>query len=242
MTLRVGDGKNGNKAELWGYLRGDGGYSVDWGDGNIESVARKRRRKGINSLRPKHSYSKESISNNSTFEVTVSTEMDNLISFYADAGKMIIEDIDISQCQELEMLRTWDIIESLDITKNPNIREIFAGGGSVKSLDFSGSYGLERLEINGGDIQNLDLSNCASLSYIKIETIKGLELLNLSGCPRLCQMGLFKNLHLKEVFLHEKCRLVNFHLVGDFTEDTKDRIRAAWDNYKYTDLDMFNFL
>ncbi len=192
-------------------------------------------------MKLKHIYSIESITDDRTFEVTISTDRDNLYFFVADAGYMKIEAIDLSECQELETLRIWAMIESLDITKNPNIKSIYARRGSVQCLDFSKSSELEKLELEGGEIQSLDLTHCVKLSSLNIEEIKELEKLDLSRCPRLSQIRLFKNPHLTDVFLHEKCRLVNFYLVGEFSEDTKDRIRAAWDNYKYTDLEMYYF-
>ncbi len=241
MTLRVGDGKNGGKVELHARLLGEGGLSVDCGNEIVMADVRNKilpdnyAKKGERCLFINYEYPRKCKKNGDKFEMTISTENDNIVYFWAAHGGIIIENLDISGCQELEELEMSYGVQSIDISKNPRLRSIQAYGDSGNSMDFSESRQLEYLALEDSKKKCLNLLNCAKLDALSLSGNNELEMVDLSGCPMITQMEIVDNHLLRNVKLHKGCQLKRIYLKGCFSEETKDSIRAACDDIRFLD-------
>ena len=102
----------------------------------------------------------------------------------------MVTDVDIRECQSLEYLCSIWLIEKLDVTTNPGIKEIDVRGDAADLIDLSRSSELESLVCNYSNRESLNLSRCNKLTYLECV-----------GNSHLKKLAVNNNSMLKEVLL-----------------------------------------
>ncbi len=164
MKIRAINWTMGDVGHVWLQLK-DGECRVDWGDGHTSSIKAPPYQKEIGSewLYANHDYHKGCKENEEPFTICISSEEDNIVGFLAHSGDMMVESADLSMCQELEYLKSSYLVESLDVTTNPNIKSIDVCGDAANVIDLSKSVGLVDLRLNFSKRTSLDISKCPNL-------------------------------------------------------------------------------
>lgn len=93
----------------------------------------------------------------------------------------MVTDLELRECQSLEYLSASYLIEKLDITTNPGIKEINVCGDAADLIDLSRSFGLERLICSFSHRKSLNLSRCNKLTYLECEGNYDLKKLAVSN-------------------------------------------------------------
>lgn len=115
------------------------------------------------------------------FEITISSLEDNITGFRVSSGDMMVADVDLSECQSLEYIYSSWLIEKLDITTNPEIKEIDVSGDAADLVDLSQSTGLESLKCRFSKRKILNLSRCNRLVYLDCRNNHSLKKLAISN-------------------------------------------------------------
>ena len=115
------------------------------------------------------------------FEITISSLENNIIGFSVSSGDMMVADVDLSECQSLEYIYSSWLIEKLDITTNPAIKEIDVSGDAADLVDLSQSTGLESLTCRFCKRKTLNLSRCNRLVYLDCRNNYSLKKLAISN-------------------------------------------------------------
>ena len=93
----------------------------------------------------------------------------------------MVADVDLSDCQSLEYIYSGWLIEKLNITTNPGIKEIDVSGDAADLVDLSQSTGLERLTCRFSKRKILNLSRCNRLVYLDCRNNYSLKKLAISN-------------------------------------------------------------
>jgi hypothetical protein len=154
-----------------------GSCRIDWGDGKSTPLFTYKE----DWLSANHTYPPGCKISKEQFEITITSLEDNIIGFRADSGEMMVTDVDIRECQSLEYLSSSWLIEKLDITTNPAIKEIDVSGDAADLVDLSQSTGLESLTCRFCKRKTLNLSRCNRLVYLDCRNNYSLKKLAISN-------------------------------------------------------------
>ena len=167
MTVRAIDWSQGNVGHVHVLLDG-GSCRIDWGDGH-----KTRLETGMVTEQPEllyayHVYPSKCKATGTCYDITISSDEDNIVGIDADSGDMNVDDIDIRECQSIRYFCASHLISHFDLTGNPGIWQVDLEGESCAIADFSNSKELRTLRYRwatGGRI-SLDLSRCDNLEYL----------------------------------------------------------------------------
>ena len=126
MTVVPVDWTMGDVGHVYIKLR-RGSCRIDWGDGKSTPLFTYKE----DWLSANHTYPPGCKISKEQFEITITSLEDNIIGFRADSGEMMVTDVDIRECQSLEYLCSSWLIEKLDVTTNPGIKEIDVRGDAA---------------------------------------------------------------------------------------------------------------
>ena len=176
MTVVPVDWTMGDVGHVYIKLR-KGSCRIDWGDGKSTTLFTYKE----DWLSANHTYPPGCKISKEQFEITITSLEDNIIGFRADSGEMMVTDVDLRECQSLEYLCSSWLIEKLDITTNPEIKEIDVSGDAADLVDLSQSTGLERLTCRFSKKKILNLSRCNRLVYLDCRNNYSLRKLAISN-------------------------------------------------------------
>ncbi len=167
MKVRAINWTMGNHGSVWLQLS-EGECRVDWGDGHISIIKAPpyQDQNNMEWVYARYEYHKSCIETEQVFDVSISSEEDNIVGFLISFGEMMVQSVDFSECQELEYLKAGSLIEKLDITTNPGIKKIELTGDAAVLADFSNSTGLEELILTISGRKSLNISKCSNLKYL----------------------------------------------------------------------------
>ncbi len=167
MIVRAINWTMGNHGSVWLQLR-EGECRVDWGDGHTSSIKAPpyQDQNNMEWVYACHEYHKSCMETEQVFDVSISSEEDNIVGFLISFGEMMVQSIDFTECQELEYLKAGFLIENLDITTNPNIKKMELTGDAAVLADFSNSIGLEELILTISNRKSLNISKCIHLKHL----------------------------------------------------------------------------
>ena len=196
MTLRAINWTEGDVGYVHLRMR-PGECRVDWGDGRSEVI--RATTEGWYNVH--HAYRESCKETEELFHISITASGDGLITgFVAGSGEMMVADVDLSGCPALEYLKADWLIERLDVTTNPGIKEMNLGGDAASLVDLSCSRDLEKLEVRCSKLKKLKLSRCDSLEELTLQC--NLELSHVSVSNR----SSLKSLKLIDTsLLSEKC-------------------------------------
>ena len=132
------------------------------------------------------------------FEEPVSGPLDlsgftalRLISIHKNAR---ITSLNLSGCAALDALRIFNArLTSLDLSGDfPSLRDINAGGNSLRNINLSGATNLQVLNVNDNQLARLDLTSNTKLHTLGADGNR-LTALDLSGNPALRNLDLSGN-------------------------------------------------
>lgn len=194
MTLRAINWTEGEVGHVHLRMR-PGECRVDWGDGRSEEI----RATTEDWYNVHHAYREICKETEELFHISITASGDGLITgFVAGSGDMMVADVDLSGCPALEYLKADWLIERLDVTTNPGIKEMNLGGDAASLVDLSCSRDLEKLEVRCSKLKKLKLSRCDSLqeltllcnlelSHVSVSNRSGLKSLKLIDTPLLSE-------------------------------------------------------
>lgn len=168
MTVKAINWTDGNVGNIGICLNG-GSCQIDWGDGHTCCLYADK----CKWLYDSHVYPNSCKAVEGRFNITISSDDNNIIGIMADSGEMDVDDIDISGCQSLEYFCASYLINHFDLTGNPGIKKIDLEGEACGLADFSNSTELRELtfQFTGGGIYNhvkkLNLTKCDKLEYLE---------------------------------------------------------------------------
>ena len=196
MTVRAINWTEGEVGHVHLRMR-PGECRVDWGDGRSEVI----RATTEDWYYVHHAYRESCKETEELFHISITASGDGLITgFVAGSGDMMVADVDLSGCPALEYLKADWLIERLDVTTNPGIKEMNLGGDAASLVDLSCSRDLEKLEVICSKLKKLNLSRCDSLQELTL--LCNLELVHVSVSNR----SSLKYLKLIDTpLLSEKC-------------------------------------
>lgn len=172
MTVKAIDWTEGDVGHVGVYLNG-GSCRIYWGDGCTQSLRTDKRNKQPEWLGGMHVYPRSCKAVGERFNITITSDEDNIVGIWADSGDMDVDDIDIKSCQSLEYFKASYLIRHFDLTRNPGIKKIDLQGEACSIADFSNSTELTELyfgHTGGGryeDPKILDLTKCNKLEYLE---------------------------------------------------------------------------
>ena len=133
---------------------------------------------------------------------------------YLELTDSAIEEIDLSDCTKLQVLRmTWNNLKSIDVTNNPELthlyvrknpeltgvidlsnntklQEVWCAESKVQGLNLSNDHSsLNKIVSYYSEIESLDLSTCPNLTYLEAHGMK-LKAIDLTPCPELSYLWL----------------------------------------------------
>ena len=178
MTVRAINGTEGEVGHVHLRMR-PGGCRVDWGDGRSEMI----RATAKDWYSVHHAYRESCKETEELFYISITASGDGLITgFVAGSGDMMVADVDLSGCPSLEYIKADWLIERLDLSTNPGIKEMDLGGDAASLVDLSCSRDLERLELRCSKLRKLNLSRCDSLQELTL--LCNLEMTHVSVSNR----------------------------------------------------------
>lgn len=169
-----------------------------------------------------------------------------------------VKTLDVSGCPALEYLDCGgdNELTSLEVSRNPALRELHCGGNELTSLDVSKNPALESLDCSGNELTSLDVSRNPALKSLDCG---GNELMSLdvSWNPALRSLESYNN-HIPLSVLYNACNHPYVYsgwsqfdsivlLVGeDFDLSSEYRIGQKFSNYKFWnsagDVDEIGFI
>ena len=133
MTLRAINWTEGEVGHVHLRMR-PGECRVDWGDGRSDIL--RATTEGWYNVH--HAYRESCKETEELFHISITASGDGLITgFVAGSGDMMVADVDLSGCPALEYLKADWLIERLDVTTNPGIKEMNLGGDAASLVDLS---------------------------------------------------------------------------------------------------------
>lgn len=115
--------------------------------------------------------------------------------------EMNTEQVNLYRCPSLEELY-YENIESLDITNNPNLRELTLHQTQIKAIDLRGNPLLKKLHVEMSKIESLNLTPCNKLEVLYCRMCFELKKISVSNQSRLRQVNLVDTSHLNDKSLH----------------------------------------
>ena len=79
------------------------------------------------------------------FEISLTSDNDNLIGFYSGCIDMEILKLDLKECPELEKLILSGCVRDLTFRNNPNLKELDITGDAGVDMNFSNNSALTEL-------------------------------------------------------------------------------------------------
>ena len=107
---------------------------------------------------------------------------------YLELTDSAIEEIDLSDCAKLQVLRmTWNNLKSIDVTNNPELTHLYVRKNPELTgvIDLSNNTKLKEVWCAESKVQGLNLSNDHSSLYKIVSYYSEIEALDLSTCPNL---------------------------------------------------------
>ena len=176
MTVKAIDWTEGDVGKIHVKLN-RGSCRIDWGDGKSTSLFTYT----DDWVSSNHQYPSRCKVSGEMYEIKISSLEDNITGFRVSSGDMMVADVDLSECQSLEYIYSSWLIEKLDITTNPEIKEIDVSGDAADLVDLSQSTGLERLTCRFSKKKILNLSRCNRLVYLDCRNNYSLRKLAISN-------------------------------------------------------------
>ena len=225
MTVKAIDWTEGDVGKVHVKLN-RGSCRIDWGDGKSTSLFTYKE----DWLSANHSYPPRCKITKEQFEITITSLEDNIVGFRASSGDMMVTDVDLRECQSLEYLCSSWLIEKLDVTTNPGIKEIDVRGDAADLIDLSRSSELERLICNYSKRKSVNLSRCNKLTYLECVGNFHLKKLAISNNSMLKEV-LLKNTELDNKSMKYLKATLNRN--RDYNDDQDGQLRLDFDQYKY---------
>lgn len=159
---------------------------------------------------------------------TLKVAGENIIDiFCGNSGATVpIENIDISECPNLEILRIYNFQGDIDISDCKKLKSLCIYQGAINNLKLNGADRLERLDLTGYDnsgiiINNWEVIDLPELKYFRLDAkICPLEL-DLSRCKSLEELkiiGRYGN-NLKSIKLANLSHLKSLYISCDSVTD-----------------------
>ncbi len=132
---------------------------------------------------------------------------------YEDARKLVISLKGIEYFKNLVSLScNTNLIEKIDLTGNPKIKEVLAVSNKLESIDVSKCPELERLYVSDNpDLTQIDVTHNPKLKELFAEYNGGIASIDLTKCSELTAISLPGN-KLTEINLSKNAKLVNISL------------------------------
>ena len=166
---------------LWFDATANEEYTIDWGDGTIETKTG-----GSGDLSLFHIYT---IHNEYT--VTIAGSTPDCRFTYCSFGTLIgypISHLTLSGCSDLEILDcNFGKLRELDLSGCPKLTHLTCSNNYLSDLDLSGCPKLMDLKCYNNQIINLDLTGCSELTSLGCSENQ-VSSLDLSGCPKLTSL------------------------------------------------------
>ena len=142
MTVKAIAWTQGDVGHVAVALR-DGICRIDWGDGRTSSV--KSRISDESMIYADHVYPRGCKKSLDIFEISLTSDNDNLIGFYSGCIDMEILKLDLKECPELEKLILSGCVRDLTFRNNPNLKELDITGDAGVDMNFSNNSALTEL-------------------------------------------------------------------------------------------------
>ena len=175
MTVKAIDWTQGDVGHVSVALRG-GSCRIDWGDGRTSSI--RSRTNDESMICADHVYPRGCKKSSDIFEISLTSDNDNLIGFYSGCFDMEILKLDTKECPELEKLILSGCVRDDGVNMN-----------------FSNNKNLEILKLHSCDIRKLDISKCDKLWYLDC------------GYSKLQEIAVSNNSALTELIFWDECHL-----------------------------------
>ena len=146
--------------EMKFYMAGYGTFTIDWGDGIVESGTLWEYNEAINydKSRYVHKYT-----NRFTGSITITG--DNIT--YLDCTNNLLENLDVSKNATLIYLNCYgNLLTSLDVSKNTELTVLWCNNNLLTSLDVSKNTKLKELYCYRNQLISLNLSENAVLVWL----------------------------------------------------------------------------
>ena len=192
MTVKAIDWTQGDVGHVAVALR-DGTCRIDWGDGRTSSV--KSRISDESMIYADHVYPRGCKKSLDIFEISLTSDNDNLIGFYSGCFDMEILKLDLKGCPELEKLILSGCVRDVTFRNNPNLKELDINGDDGVDMNFSNNKNLEILKLHSCDIRKLDISKCDKLWFLDC------------GYSKLQEIAVSNNSALTELIFWYECHL-----------------------------------
>ena len=175
MTVKAIDWTQGDVGHVSVALRG-GSCRIDWGDGRTSSI--RSRTNDESMIYADHVYPRGCKKSLDIFEISLTSDNDNLIGFYSGCIDMEILKLDLKECPELEKLILSGCVRDDGVDMN-----------------FSNNKNLEILKLHSCDMRKLDISKCDKLWYLDC------------GYSKLQEIAVSNNSALTELIFWFECPL-----------------------------------
>lgn len=132
---------------------------------------------------------------------------------YDDARKLVISLEGIKYFKNLVSLScNMNLIEKIDLTGNPKIKEVLAVSNKLESIDLSQCPELERLYVSDNpDLTRIDVTHNPKLKELFAEYNGGIASIDLTKCPELAMLSMPGN-KLTEIDLSSNTKLTDIGL------------------------------
>jgi len=163
-------------------LIGIGEATIDWGDGNSETVilTTPNNLDDVVKYEFLHTYTAKGMKN-------IIITGDNIVGLAMRLFMEVIA-VDISKNTALEILICMgNKLTSLDVSKNIALKSLYCNGNQLTSLDVSKNTALEILDCSGNQLQTLDVSKNSMLQSLSCP-YNQLTSLNISECSKLIRL------------------------------------------------------
>lgn len=192
MTVKAIAWTQGDVGHVAVALR-DGICRIDWGDGRTSSV--KSRINDESMIYADHVYPRGCKKSLDIYEISLTSDDDNLIGFYSGCIDMEILKLDLKGCPELEKLILSGSVRDLTFRNNRNLKELDITGDAGVDMNFSNNKNLEILKLHSCDIRKLDISKCDKLWYLDC------------GYSKLQEIAVSNKSALTELIFWDECHL-----------------------------------
>ena len=182
-----------NEKELQIRVTSGEDFTVDWGDGTIETETGRGTELG-NVVHLSRTYA---TAGEYTMTIEGVTANCRFVTFYC--GALFLEDnqqvtsLDVSKCKALRTLGCQNnLLENLDVSGLTNLQTLDCEGNQLTKLNLSGCSALQALWVNKNQLQSLNLTNCTSLETLYCSNNQLTEL-DLSSYTNLQYLVCYNN-------------------------------------------------
>jgi protein phosphatase 1 regulatory subunit 7 len=136
-------------------------------------------------------------------------KLKNLYASYNDLSNFSLENNAIEQFYVSD-----NLLEKLDITKAPNLTNLYAISNKINKLDLSRNQKLETLDVSGNKISEIELQNNIALTYARMRSNQ-LSELDVSNNPKLIDLRVTSNPNLRCMQIGTNQSIPNLFLSED---------------------------